>query len=117
MSLWKSTRKRITVVFRGTNQLNDVFTDLQLWQSKALAPEKIRPVHEHVSLHNGFRNYLELFESQEDEEKASLNTDELTENQSVCRRIIGILGELYADGGENFKDYQLFVTGHSLVSF
>jgi len=90
------------VVFRGTNNDHGVVTDLQLYRSEVESPEKVEAMtgRNFFKIHHGFRLYLGLSDTYE--------------VNSTCNHIIDILVQLAENKEENFIDYQLYVSGHSL---
>lgn len=100
------TQKSVTVVFRGTVGLSDVFTDKDF----TLDHKSFFESEDHISVpdgkpatHNGFTSYL----------MASRQTDSCS--RTYVERVLACVN---AEFGENpdvaGKDFKLFVTGHSL---
>jgi hypothetical protein len=101
--------KRITVVFRGSVNIQDWITNLQLSMTDLELPgftsdENINQPREMFGrVHKGFYKYL-FDETQ---------MDKFGSTQSKSEEIMGILRDLTAE----YKDFSIFVTGHSLGKF
>lgn len=91
------TEERITVVFRGSVVLKDWFVDLNF---RKTTPDQVKAfTDKKVLLHDGFSDYL-LEKANRRDEKCKFD------------EILDALREIYDK--EEYKNYGLLVTGHSL---
>mmetsp|Transcript_10271 Transcript_10271/g.12997 ORF Transcript_10271/g.12997 Transcript_10271/m.12997 type:complete len:424 (-) Transcript_10271:815-2086(-) len=97
--------KRITVVFRGTNDLaffSNWITNASVARKDVEVPEVLKGKidAEKLKLHTGFHNYL--FNKSKETEDA----EETTKFDQICVDVKALLAK--------HQDYKLYVTGHSL---
>jgi len=95
------TDKRITVAFRGSNNLKDWIQNIQVCDK---IPAEIKEfAGDDVDVHAGFSDYLFKNASQRDQ-------------NTKYDQIVDVLEDVYKYNapGRDYSDYELYVTGHSL---
>jgi hypothetical protein len=93
------TEKRIVCVFRGSMTGSDWLTNLTATQSNPDITKEFAPK---AGLHSGFANYL---------------FNETTNDECKFKQVVKAIREIREKkdpNGDNFADYDIFVTGHSL---